>query len=236
MPPTSRSWSGLTLTQTFGYVDPSNRISTASEDSGWTQNYAYDQYGNRAVSGYMPNANMTPSALAQFTNNHWIRGTGDVYDSSGNQTGLASNNAPSLSSATMTYDAENRMITSNFAGTGLVNYEYDGDGRRVRKWWNCGTGCGTSTVYVYTAQGQLAAEYSVQPPVTPPGLEYLTADHLGSTRLVTDGNGSVVQCYDYLPFGEEIGPTLNGRSGCYSSSVWDKRVNAHMIKFESGPN
>jgi RHS repeat-associated protein len=29
-------------------------------------------------------------------------------------------------------------------------------------------------------------------------------DHLGSTRLVTDGSGNVVARYDYLPFGEEI--------------------------------
>jgi uncharacterized protein RhaS with RHS repeats len=32
----------------------------------------------------------------------------------------------------------------------------------------------------------------------------LTADHLGSTRVVTDGSGTVVARHDYLPFGEEI--------------------------------
>ncbi|HYM01279.1 MAG TPA: RHS repeat-associated core domain-containing protein, partial [Blastocatellia bacterium] len=33
---------------------------------------------------------------------------------------------------------------------------------------------------------------------------YLTTDHLGSTRVVTDQNGAVESRHDYLPFGEEI--------------------------------
>src|SRR5262249_21626314 len=43
---------------------------------------------------------------------------------------------------------------------------------------------------------------------------YLTTDHLGSTRVVTDGNGGVKSRHDYLPFGEEIPGTAQfGRSG-----------------------
>jgi RHS repeat-associated protein len=33
---------------------------------------------------------------------------------------------------------------------------------------------------------------------------YLTVDHLGSTRLMTDQNGNVVARHDFLPFGEEL--------------------------------
>ena len=33
-------------------------------------------------------------------------------------------------------------------------------------------------------------------------MHYFTADHLGSTRLVTDASGSVREQFDYLPFGE----------------------------------
>jgi RHS repeat-associated protein len=40
----------------------------------------------------------------------------------------------------------------------------------------------------------------------------LTADHLGSTRLVTDGNGVVKKCFDYLPYGEEIPNGYAGRT------------------------
>ena len=36
------------------------------------------------------------------------------------------------------------------------------------------------------------------------GIQYVTADQLGSTRLVTGANGNVVSRYDYSPFGEEL--------------------------------
>jgi RHS repeat-associated protein len=65
---------------------------------------------------------------------------------------------------------------------------------------------GPSTVYVYDVFGSLAAEYSSAPLTTAPvcGTCYLSTDHLGSTRLVTGENGSVIARHDYLPFGEEI--------------------------------
>ncbi len=73
-----------------------------------------------------------------------------------------------------------------------------------------------TTVFVYNVAGQLIAEYTSDP--VPPaagggGTSYLTADHLGSTRVVTDRNGNVVSRHDYLPFGEELPSTVGGRSG-----------------------
>jgi hypothetical protein len=35
-------------------------------------------------------------------------------------------------------------------------------------------------------------------------------DHLGSQRIVTDMSGSVGQCTDYYPFGEEMTCNSNG--------------------------
>ncbi|HKS30537.1 MAG TPA: RHS repeat-associated core domain-containing protein [Pyrinomonadaceae bacterium] len=43
------------------------------------------------------------------------------------------------------------------------------------------------------------------------GTRYLTADHLGSTRVVTDAAGVVKERHDYLPFGEEIEARVSGR-------------------------
>ncbi len=80
-----------------------------------------------------------------------------------------------------------------------TTYTYDGDGKRVGK----STG-GSSTVYVYDAAGQLAAEYATAPAAAPCTTCYLTADTLGSTRMITDGGGNVKSLHDYLPFGEEI--------------------------------
>lgn len=54
-----------------------------------------------------------------------------------------------------------------------------------------------------TAGGELVAEYGSGAPEGV-GAVYLTGDHLGSTRVVTDGAGSVVMRRDYAPFGEEV--------------------------------
>ncbi|MEK6288885.1 MAG: RHS repeat-associated core domain-containing protein, partial [Acidobacteriota bacterium] len=59
--------------------------------------------------------------------------------------------------------------------------------------------------------GQLIAEYTSGTP-SGGGTSYLTSDHLGSTRVVTDSTGGVKARYDYLPFGEEIGSDHGSRS------------------------
>ena len=59
-------------------------------------------------------------------------------------------------------------------------------------------------MFVYNAAGQLIAEYTSPDTISNNGLSYLTSDHLGSARVVTDINGNVKSRHDYLPFGEEI--------------------------------
>jgi YD repeat-containing protein len=86
-------------------------------------------------------------------------------------------------------------------------YTYDGEGRRVSKTNPSGT-----TVYVYDGQGELAVEYAPTAPAS--GTQYLIADALGTTRLVTGLTGAQVECHDYLPFGEEIG-AIDSRPGCF---------------------
>jgi RHS repeat-associated protein len=63
---------------------------------------------------------------------------------------------------------------------------------------------GVTTTYVYDATGNLAAEYSSQPPPMPCQTCYLTTDHLGSTRVITSQTGGLVSRHDFLPFGEEL--------------------------------
>jgi RHS repeat-associated protein len=62
---------------------------------------------------------------------------------------------------------------------------------------------GTTTVFVYGAQGQLAAEYS-SAAGSGVGRNYLTVDHLGSTRMVSNATGAVLERHDYRPFGDEV--------------------------------
>jgi YD repeat-containing protein len=146
----------LNLTQVFTY-DSLNRLASANESGGtgpWTQTYGYDRYGNRAVTGagdYIPAPALTPTSTAAYTASTNRRNSaGYTYDLAGNMTN-------ETSTRTMTFDAENRTATFN-GGSGTTTYSYDGEGRRVRKVDNAGV----TSVYVYNAQGQLAAEYSSQ--------------------------------------------------------------------------
>ena len=41
---------------------------------------------------------------------------------------------------------------------------------------------------------------------------------LGSVRAVTNADGAVLECYDYLPFGRMLGSSDNGRVGCHPAS------------------
>jgi RHS repeat-associated protein len=191
---------GLSLTQTYGY-DWLNRLTGMNETSGWSETFSYDPYGNRtggsSSSSYMPL--QVPTINAQ-TNK--ISAANHSYDPGGNLTqGLGADGLVK----TYTYDADNRLLTFNgSAGT----YSYDGDGRRVMKVAGSAT-----TVFVYDARGQMVAEYSNPAPPTSGGTSYITADHLGSTRLVTDSTGTVIARHDYAPFGEEISSVIGGRGG-----------------------
>ena len=180
----------LALTQAYQY-DPLNRLKQVQEaivsggtgaGQGWTTTYGYDPYGNMWWGGmvrWVP----TPSAQADvIAASNRMANWG--YDSSGNLTGRPDFGA-------MDYDAENRL--KSFAGSKSSTFAYDGDGRRVKK---------GSVVYIYDAFGQLAQETGAVPAGA--ARQYLSTDHLGSTRLVTDGAKAVVARYDYEPFGGEI--------------------------------
>jgi RHS repeat-associated protein len=222
---------GLSLTQNFTY-DGVNRLDSATENGGTSscaqtsgyvaQTYGHDRYGNHWVSAGATCGNtptLTPTAETAFTlgapntsANNRLLSSG--YDQSGNLTTDAMNR-------TFAYDAENRQTSYNTGMSQLnATYEYDGDGKRVKQIQN-----GITTFFVYDVQGQLAAEYSTQPSLQAASPRYLTIDHLGSTRIVTNSAGAVLTRHDYLPFGDEIASNYGGRSTIagYGSSVSSTR-------------
>jgi RHS repeat-associated protein len=85
-------------------------------------------------------------------------------------------------------------------------YYYDGEGRRVEQ-VDPTTG---TTVFVYDAFGNLAADYGALTPVPTTGTEYVTVDDLGTTRLITDSGGNVLERHDFEPFGWELAGTEAG--------------------------
>ncbi|MGA7342359.1 MAG: RHS repeat-associated core domain-containing protein, partial [Terracidiphilus sp.] len=66
----------------------------------------------------------------------------------------------------------------------------------------------------YDAFGNLAAEYgpTAPTPCVTSNTCYVTVDHLGSTRMLTDASGTPQARYDYLPFGSEILAGTDGRT------------------------
>ena len=167
----------LSFQQTYGY-DNVNRLSQIYENPPgnaspyWYRTFNYDDFGNMWVSATSGLAApvLTPQASSAF-NSATNRLTMGSYDAAGNQT--------VFSNFTAVYDAENRQtaVTDGTSGNQMT-YRYDGNGQRVIK---------GNTVYVYDAFSQLVAQYNNYPVSSVTCTTcYLSVDHLGSTRLVTD--------------------------------------------------
>jgi RHS repeat-associated protein len=230
---------GLTLVQSYEY-DEVNRLKSAREMNGqtesWKQGFTYldasggnAQFGNRRLDA----AHTTASLITE--NPHFDPATNRIapqagelyeYDAAGNLTKDKGGN-------TFAYDGENRQTTYNGGASsgGGATYSYDGDGRRVKKVAGV-----VLTVFVYDASGQLVAEYSSESP-TSNGTQYLTADILGTPRVVTRADGTVRARHDYLPFGEEIGSGAGGRAteqGYISDNIRQKFTGTYERDIETG--
>ncbi|HQU84818.1 MAG TPA: hypothetical protein PKY59_16895 [Pyrinomonadaceae bacterium] len=207
---------GLTneIKQTYTY-DDLNRLKSSTETANaqivWKQTFNYDRYGNRTLD--TPNTTTLTQNISQKIANPLIN-SGDnrlqkdqdgdnvsdyVYDKAGNLTVDAQNQR-------FIFDAENRMKeffhSTNQTNTPDAVYQYDGDGKRVKK-----VSGNNLTIFVYNSSGQLIAEYATQT-ASNPQVSYLTQDHLGSPRIITGNNGEVVSRHDYMAFGADIAETL----------------------------
>ncbi|MGE3467284.1 MAG: RHS repeat-associated core domain-containing protein [Pyrinomonadaceae bacterium] len=54
--------------------------------------------------------------------------------------------------------------------------------------------------------------YSTAAPPANPTTSYLTTDHLGSPRVITDSTGNVTSRRDFMPFGEDLGAGVGPRT------------------------
>ncbi len=188
--------------QTYDY-DALNRLTCATEAIGtnpaascsvqnsWRQTYGYDGFGNRWVTSTtgFSLADIHEFSTQQFIDKSTNRINGLSYDQAGNLLTYAP--------WSMSYDAENRMLSLSSASNGSSSFTYDGNGHRIKKVTTIPSP--QTTIYVYDAGGRLAAEYSTTAPS--PGTAYLFADLLGTPRAITAANGSLQECSDYSPFG-----------------------------------
>jgi RHS repeat-associated protein len=246
---------GYVIPQLDDYTyDALNRINSFSEwqvDSGGqltpnvaAQNYSYDRFGNRQITSATGGVNNYNPVYDQTTNR--INGLG--YDAAGSIT------FDPLTGGTMTYDAENLMLTATNGGGG--SYTYDADGKRVKRI----TG-GQETWQVYGIGGELLAEYQLvsgtptlkkeygyrggQMLVVWDGsetgdrqLKWLVQDYLGSTRMVVDRSGSLggVRRHDFAPFGEELpaGVGIRSEGNGYSADTVRQKFGSKERDNETG--
>jgi RHS repeat-associated protein len=191
-------------TQNFTY-DSLNRILTASTQAttgtyAWGLQFGYDIWGDLLTST-LTQGSAPILTVSADTNN---RISGFCYDAAGN---LLGQTAPPCPSPTYTYDAENRIKT-----TAGVTYTYDGDGNRVKKsngklYWY---GSGSVILDESDATGNITNEYIffggkrlARRVVSSSQVQYYFADHLGSSRVVTDASGNILDDADFYPFGGE---------------------------------
>jgi len=114
-----------------------------------------------------------------------------------------------------TYDAENRMTS-----TAGVSYTYDGDGRRVKKHALSGAEGSNGTLYWYGVAGEVLLETDsagnnpkeyvffagkrIARRESSGAIFYYFEDHLGSSRVVTQADGTVCYAADFYPYGGEL--------------------------------
>lgn len=182
--------------QTFKY-DSINRLTEAKETTGanqnWIQTFGYDRYGNRTqftqtIGGTtIPNTNINHPTIDPATN-RFTTGQGYVYDFNGNLIQDAEGR-----SFTFNGDDKQTLVRDTATNNIIGQYFYDGSGTRVKKYV---PSTGETTIFVYDAGGALAAEYSTVAPAPEPTTSYLTTDHLGSPRVITDPDGYASRCFN----------------------------------------
>ncbi|PYU23414.1 MAG: hypothetical protein DMG32_16195 [Acidobacteria bacterium] len=212
-------------TLSFQY-DPLNRISSAATQatSGvdcWGQSFTPDALANLNSIG-LTQCSGYPLSVTVDGNNHINSSTAYAYDAAGNMT-------LDGSGLTYSFDAENRILQASGMSGGPYCYAYDGNGLRVAKKSNattCAQGT-VATIYWRGISGAAIAESDSAGNITNEyvffvgrriarldsggNVFYLFADHLGTTRAITLGNGpnTGAVCYDaeFTPYGQEMSHT-----------------------------
>ena len=202
----SQEWT--TSSEAYSY-DDLGRLISASNGFG-AISYTYDSKKRSSVT---ENGQTTPYVYDY-----------DLLLSAGQQTFTHDSNGNTLTKSSesqweYSYDNANRLIQVDRDSQIFGQYTYNGDNRRVKKTeWSDDLLDYETTIYIYSGMdviyeenmtgtalyvygpsGRVAKQTTVN---SETNTFYYTEDHLGSTRLVTDENGTPLTSVRYYPFGD----------------------------------
>jgi RHS repeat-associated protein len=200
----------------IGYAYPYGS-STLATTTYAGQSYSYDALGNMIAKAgnyytYAQTGYANPDAVTQIANG--TATSSFAYDNNGNLT--------SAGTSTFSWDYNNRMTQAVTQGS-TSTYAYDFASNRVsqvvgstttiypNKFYsitsttNGATTYSTTTVYVWNGDALIATidQAIINGSATgTPATRYIHPDHLGSTNIVSDESGNIVQDNEYYPYGE----------------------------------
>ena len=199
---------------TYAY-DDLHRLTNEAATSG-SMAWTYDSIGN-ILSKSQDGSSMTYAYTATTHKLASVTAGGTAYnyayDANGNITSCPKFDGASITAnLTIDYNVDNMptQVVKTVSGQPDVttNFYYDGDGNRVRK-----EVVGESTTFyagsLYEVKNGVATKYifgadrRVAKIADGEGIQYFSKDHLGSSTVVTDASGAIVEQADYRPFGED---------------------------------
>ena len=213
-------------TETYSY-DPLSRLAAVTEANGSTlESYTYNQTGDR-LSKTAPG--LATGAYLYTTGTHQLASIGNATranDANGNTTGsVIGGNTYGFG-----YNERNRLTLAQLNGQTVGTYTYNALGERIGKVATFPQA--VTERYGYDEAGNLIGEYgttnrdyiwlgdlpvavidnTINGSVTTSVVNYVTADQLGTPRVVTDGTGTVIWSWAYQgnPWGEQQPTSLTG--------------------------
>jgi RHS repeat-associated protein len=216
--------------RTFGY-DLTGQLTAVNQSTG-NATFAYDAVGNRTtVTGASGTGSYTANNLNQYTTAGSVGGF--TYDANGN---LASGGGVSY-----THNGNSRMVSAAGPGSATASFGRDARNRDVKRTIDGVTTYliydGWNLVAEYDAAGVLTTQYIHGPKVdeiltkiTPASTTFPLADALGSTIVVSDQSGAVLERVIYSdafgtpsfqdPAGASLAGTSTGTRFLFTGREW----------------
>jgi len=231
-------------TETYSY-DPLYRLTGINDAGAALESYTYNPTGDR-LSKTAPG--LATGAYLYTTGTHQLASIGGIpraNDVNGNTTGsVIGGNTYGFG-----YNGRNRLTLVQLNGSTVGTYTYNAMGQRIGKVATFPQA--VTERYAYNEASQLIGEYgtsnrdyiwlgdlpvavidnTINGSVTTSAVNYVTADQLGTPRMVTDGTGTVIWSWAYQgnPFGEQQPTSATGY-------VLNLRYPGQYYDAESGTN